>query len=140
MKSKTLDRLDLIRASQEMRLLEQLAHQNNQLQQLAHQREVLAAYQEKLAEGWRAGSTSDAATLRRAASFSAASRQAGEQISQMQADIAERVLGMQENLAQSKAYERKLAEARDAALRLEERRQQARRERQEAPSRRRENA
>jgi len=128
MKSKTIERLDLLTATQEMRLLEEIARQNGLLEQAARQRAILAGYREKLAGSWRGGAVIDAGSARRANAFIVASDTAAGQITRMEAQATEALKTAQAGFAHAQEHRANLAEARRGAKLLEERQTEQRRE------------
>ncbi|HTI00221.1 MAG TPA: hypothetical protein VL752_04665 [Acidisoma sp.] len=132
MKSKTIERLDLLTATRELRLLEEIGRQNGLLEQAARQREILAGYREKLARSWRGGAVIEAGGARRAAAFITASDSAESQIVRMEAQAAEALKLAQTGFAHAQEHRANLAEARRSLTVLEERRAEQRRERAQA--------
>ncbi len=122
MKSKTLDRLDLIRASQEMRLLEEITRQNNRLLEVAEQQQILSNYRGKLAESWQGGTITDAGNLRRSSAFFVASGEASDQIARIEQVTLEALEEAQASLALSQSYRKTIAEVRHGLTQVEERR------------------
>ncbi|GAB0116652.1 hypothetical protein [Acidisoma sp. 7E03] len=127
MKSKTIERLDLLTATQEMRLLDEIARQSGLLEQAARQRDLLSGYRDKLAQSWRSGAVIDAASARRANAFIAASDNAVRQIARMEAQATEALQTAQAGFAHAQEHRANLAEAR-RGLRLNEERQADRRQ------------
>lgn len=135
MKSKTIERLDLLTATRELRLLEEIGRQNGLLEQAARQREILAGYREKLAGSWRGGALVEAGGARRATAFIAASDSAASQITRMEVQAAEALQLAQSGFAHAQEHRANLAEARRHLMVMEERQAEQRRERaQAAPS------
>jgi len=129
MKSKTIERLDLLTATRELRLLEEIARQNGLLEQAARQRALLSDYREKLAGSWRSGAVIDAGSARRATAFIAASDKAASQISRIEAQATGALNTAQADFAHAQEHRANLAEARRDLQRLEERQREQRHER-----------
>lgn len=133
MKSKTIERLDLLTATRELRLLEEIGRQNELLEQAARQRELLSGYRAKLAGSWRGGGVVEAAGAQRATAFIAASDSAESHIARMEAQAAEALKAAQTGFAHAQEHRASLAEARRSLSLLEERRAEQRQERAQAP-------
>jgi flagellar biosynthesis chaperone FliJ len=120
MTPRTMDRLDLMAAASETRLLDEIRRLNASLDQLAHQRGVLAAYRDRLAQSWRSGGVVEAGAARRAGHFSAASRSAEVQLDQAEAQARQDLDKALQNLAQVQQRRRGLEDAqRKAAVQAE---------------------
>lgn len=133
MKSKTIARLDLLTATRELRLLEEIGRQNALLQQAAQQRELLADYREKLAGSWRGGGVIEAGGAQRATAFIAASDSAEHHIARMEAQAAEALKVAQTGFAHAQQHRANLSEARRSLTVQEERQAAQRQERAQAP-------
>jgi flagellar biosynthesis chaperone FliJ len=85
MKPRTMERLDLLAADAERRLLDDISRHQAALGQVQAQRDVLAAYRARLAQSWKGGAAVTAGQARSAGHFVAASQAAETQIDQMEA-------------------------------------------------------
>ncbi len=120
MKARTLNRLEIMAISSEMKCLEDIARHNATLEKMAQQRQLLAGYRQKLGDSWRNGDVVDAGAARRAAEFIAASRKADVQIEQIERTTRQQVDVAQRTLAQTKERRRHLSSAqREANLATE---------------------
>lgn len=128
MKSKTIERLDLLTATREMRLLEDIARQNGVLEQAARQRAILTGYREKLAASWRGGAIIEGGSARRAAAFITASDAAESQITRMEAQASEALHTAQLGFAHAQEHRANLAAARRELLLIEDRQGERKRE------------
>jgi hypothetical protein len=80
MKTRTLERLDLIAAEAETKLLEEIGRHNAAIGQIEYQRNVLVAYKARLTETWQNGGVVFAGQARQAETFVSASRDAARKI------------------------------------------------------------
>jgi hypothetical protein len=120
MKPRTMERLDLLAAESERRLLDEIKRHNATLAQVAQQRGVLAAYRERLSDSWCGGQAVHAGQARRAGHFAAASRSADVQIDQMEAQARQQLEAALVKLAKTQAHRQGLSEAsRKAMFQLE---------------------
>lgn len=131
MKLRTIERLDLIAAEGERRLLDEITRHNATLAQVAQQRSVLASYRARLTESWRGGGVVAVGQARAAGHFISASHNADQQIDLMEAHARQLLALALDNLARAQAQRHELGEAQRrvlledarAAERIEERRQ-----------------
>ena len=119
MKPQSLAKLDLLAAAKEAALLERLGRHSDALRRYEAQREVLAAYQDRLADGWRNGAVVRAGDAQRAGQFSTQAQAATLQLAQaMEAERA-KLSECAAALAQLRTRRRMLQERLAGALRLE---------------------
>jgi flagellar biosynthesis chaperone FliJ len=121
MKTRTLDRLDLIAAEAEQKLLEEISRHNKTLQQIDYQRRVLAEYRARLTETWRGGGVVFAGQARRAETFVTASENAAEKIDAEEPRTQKMLDLALQNLAELQQRRRGFQDARRKILALEER-------------------
>lgn len=121
MKPRTLERLDLIAAETEQKLLEEITRHNHVLQQIDYQRRVLADYRGRLAETWRSGGVVFAGQARRAETFVSASEVAAQKIDAEEPRARKMLDDALQNLASVQQRRRGLQEARRKLLVAEER-------------------
>ena len=120
MRPRTMERLDLMAAESERRLLDEIRRHNATLEQIAEQRRVLAAYRERLLETWRSGVAVSAGQVQRAGSFDTASRTAESQIDLAEKRTRQQLDAALQNLAKAQAHRGGLNEMqRKAALEIE---------------------
>jgi len=128
MRPRTMERLDLMAAESERRLLDEIRRHNATLEQIAEQRGVLAAYRERLLETWRSGVVVSAGQAQRAGRFVTASRTAESQVDLAEKQTRQQLDAALQNLAKAQAHRRGLNEMqckvaleieRDAERRLE---------------------
>jgi flagellar biosynthesis chaperone FliJ len=121
MKTRTLERLDLIAAEAEAKMLEEITRHNAALGQIEHQRRILAAYRERLTETWRSGGVIYAGQARLAEKFVSASDDASQKIDAEEPRARKALEDALQNLAAIQQRRRGLQEARRKALQQEER-------------------
>lgn len=124
-----MQRLDLIAAESERRLLDEISRHNATLAQIAQQRSVLASYRTRLSESWRNGGRVSAGAARAAGHFVTASQTADTQIDLMEHRALQMLAQAMENLAQAQARRHGLGEAQKRAAREEDRENDRRAER-----------
>lgn len=129
MKPRTLARLDMLAAEQEIQALEAVRRHNATLHQAEEHRGLLAAYRARLAQSWQDGTVLPAAQARRAGQFSAASHGAEGQIIQAAGLAATQLEAAITQLGQVKAQRSALAEALRKAAQAAERATEQRAER-----------
>jgi len=129
MKTRTLERLDLIAARTETELLETIRRHNETLRQIDYQRGVLAAYRARLAETWRNGGVVRASEARRATQFVSASETAETQVDTAERQAKAALEQALERLAQTQERRRNLDEAQRKAAAAAERAAETRLER-----------
>jgi flagellar biosynthesis chaperone FliJ len=121
MKTRTIERLDLLAAETENQLLESIRKHNETLRQIAYQRTVLAEYRERLAETWRHGGVVRAGEVLRATRFVSASETAESQVDGTERQARMQLEQAMQRLAQVQERRRGLDEAQRKAALLEER-------------------
>jgi flagellar biosynthesis chaperone FliJ len=129
MKTRTIERLDMLAAETETQLLEQIRQHNEALRQIAYQRGVLAAYRDRLAETWRHGGVVHAGEVLRANKFVAASETAESQVDVTERQARAALDQASLRLAQIQERRRGLDEAQRKAATLAERQAELRAER-----------
>ncbi|MDE8349105.1 MAG: hypothetical protein POG74_06410 [Acidocella sp.] len=87
MKPHTIARLDLLAATSEAQIRNDISRLSASLTQMAEQRSVLAIYGSRLNQSWREGAVILAGTAQLAGHFAAASDNAGTQIGEMEQQI-----------------------------------------------------
>jgi flagellar biosynthesis chaperone FliJ len=121
MKTRTLERLDLIAAEAETKLLEEITRHNHVIGQIEYQRGVLAAYKARLAETWRHGGVVFAGQARQADRFVTASEDASRKIDAEEPRARKMLDAALQNLAAVQQRRRGLQEARRRALAAQDR-------------------
>jgi len=121
MKTRTLERLDLIAAEAEIKLLEEINRLNATLSQIDYQKRVLADYRARLTETWRHGGVVAAGQARRAEIFVSASQDAAQKIDAEEPRARKMLEEALQNLASIQNRRRGLQEARRRASLIEER-------------------
>ena len=119
MNPQAMAKLDLLAAAREAALLEALARHLQALQKYQAQQEVLAAYQQRLAAGWRNGAVVRAADASRAGQFSSQAEAAGAQLAQALETERTKMAECSAALAQLRARRRSLQERLASARHLE---------------------
>jgi len=128
MKPRTMERLDLLAAYAERRLLDDISRHQAALAQVQAQRQVLAAYRSRLAQSWRGGAAVTAGQARSAGHFVAASQAAETQIDHAEARARHALAAALEALAATQARRQSLEDALQKAARATERGIETRRE------------
>ncbi|OYV40262.1 MAG: hypothetical protein B7Z80_05010 [Rhodospirillales bacterium 20-64-7] len=119
MNPRMLERLQHLAAERERALGQEIARQQAALAQIAQQRSVLAAYRDRLTDGWTGGGTVSAAQAQSADRFVAASRGAEAQVEQAEARARAALAHALAALAAEQARRQQLETAQqDAAARL----------------------
>ena len=121
MKPRTMERLDLLAADAERRLLEDIRRHQAALAQVQEQRQVLAAYRGRLAQSWKGGAAVTAGQARSAGHFVAASQAAETQIDQIEARARQQLSAALDALAKTQAHRNSLDGALQKAARAEQR-------------------
>jgi flagellar biosynthesis chaperone FliJ len=121
MKARTLERLDLLAAEKERRILEDISRHQATLAQIAQQRSVLSAYRQRLSVSWRDGAPVTAGQARSAGHFVTASQAADTQIDQMEARARQQLAAAFEALASTQAHRHSLEDTQAKAARIEAR-------------------
>jgi flagellar biosynthesis chaperone FliJ len=129
MKTRTMERLDMLAAETETHLLEAIRQHNATLRQIDYQRGVLAAYRQRLAETWRHGGVVRAGEVLRANRFVSASETAETQVDGLERQTRAQLEQAMQKLAQIQERRRGLDEAQRKAALIEERAAETRRER-----------
>jgi hypothetical protein len=126
MTPQALAKLDLLAAAKEAALLEALDRHGKALQRYEAQREVLAAYRDRLAAGWRNGAVVRAGDAKRAGQFSTQAEAAALQLMQAMDTERAKFAECAAAMAELRARRRRLRERLEDALRLEETKAQER--------------
>jgi flagellar biosynthesis chaperone FliJ len=121
MKPRILDRLDLMAAEAEQKLLDEIVRHKTTLDQIDYQRRVLADYRARLTETWRGGGVVYAGQARRAETFAVASDDAAHRIDAEEPRARKMLEDALQNLAAVQQKRRGLQEARRKAIVVEER-------------------
>lgn len=129
MKPRTMERLDLLAADTERRLLDDVRRHQATLAQAEEQRRVLAAYRARLSESWRGGAAVSVAEARSAGHFVTASQAADVQIDQMETRARQQLAAALDALARVQVHRQSLEEALAKAAREAERDVETRQER-----------
>jgi hypothetical protein len=129
MKTRTIERLDMLAAETETQLLDQIRQHNETLRQIAYQRGVLGAYRDRLTETWRHGGIVQAGEARRANQFVNASATAETHVDAMERQARLALDQAMFRLAQIQERRRGLDDAQRKAVRLAERTAEQRAER-----------
>jgi hypothetical protein len=111
MKSRTIERLELIAATRHQKVLEDVSRHNAALQAAAQQRQVLENYRTRLRESWQTGEVVIAAEALRAGHFVRASDNAEAQILRNERNARRLLETALQKLADSQAYRDGLEEA-----------------------------
>jgi len=126
MKPQTIEKLDLMASLRAAELEAEIKRHTATIRRITSQREILAAYESRLAETWRRGGVVTAGHAVRAERFSDASRKAGSQIDQLetetQAHLAEALKQLAALATQRDSLAEALRKAEMAALRESEQR------------------
>ncbi|OYV41277.1 MAG: hypothetical protein B7Z80_02250 [Rhodospirillales bacterium 20-64-7] len=98
MKPRTLARLDLLAATSETQIRNEIVRLTSNITQIAQQRVVLATYGARLNQSWREGGVVVAATAQLAGYFANASYNADTQISAMEQQVRAQLNAALQNL------------------------------------------
>ncbi|OYV35315.1 MAG: hypothetical protein B7Z81_08875 [Acidocella sp. 20-61-6] len=99
MKARTISRLDLLAASSEVQIRNEIIRLTTSITQIAQQRIILATYGNRLNQSWREGAVVIAATAQLAGHFANASRNADTQMSAMEQQVTAQLATAWQNLA-----------------------------------------
>ena len=134
MKTRMIERLDLIAEIGEAKWLHEIVRHTRTLEQVDRQRRLLASYREKLRQSWRSGSVLEAGTAKRATAFVGASTRAEQQIEQMERQAHQQLEIAQKGFVEAKERRRALEAAKQAVVRADERTTAQRLERAQPPT------
>ena len=120
MKARTIGRLDLLAATSEAQIRNEISRLAASIAQIAQQRIVLATYGTRLNQSWREGGVVVAATAQLAGHFANASRDADTQMSAMEKQVKAQLAVAWQNLAAVQERRRSLQKsARNADLAID---------------------
>jgi N-acetylglucosamine kinase-like BadF-type ATPase len=111
MKPRTIARLDLLAATSEAQIRNDISRLTAALAQMAEQRSVLAIYGARLTKSWREGGVVLAGTAQLAGHFAVASQNARTQIGEMELQITTQLAAAWQTLAAIQERRRSLDES-----------------------------